>query len=154
MFGTPSVIMMLSFNGITPMEYALCVMNIRLKSDVLTTCMRQICEELAHQLSNTAKINTDLFILLICILDVNECLFPGAFHCLANRQCVDAIGTYQCEACFYGYDGPHCDQPINECALRKCQNNATCIDGPFPHDYYCNCVQGFEGNTYLFFVYQ
>jgi len=28
-----------------------------------------------------------------------------------------------------GYDGPTCENNIDDCILNTCQNNATCIDG-------------------------
>ncbi|XP_033755862.1 LOW QUALITY PROTEIN: sushi, von Willebrand factor type A, EGF and pentraxin domain-containing protein 1-like [Pecten maximus] len=80
-------------------------------------------------------------------LDVNECLSPLSNNCTRHRQCTDLIGGFECEDCRYGYQGDHCDEPINECLLGVCQNEATCSDGPFPFDFRCDCRHGYTGGS-------
>ncbi|GAB1600780.1 sushi, von Willebrand factor type A, EGF and pentraxin domain-containing protein 1-like [Argonauta hians] len=80
-------------------------------------------------------------------LDINECFFSEVFECNPHMICNDTLNGYKCSECIYGYEGPNCDKSINECHLGVCQNRATCIDGPNPHDYTCICTPNFTGRT-------
>ncbi|XP_069112079.1 sushi, von Willebrand factor type A, EGF and pentraxin domain-containing protein 1-like isoform X2 [Argopecten irradians] len=77
-------------------------------------------------------------------LDVNECL---SNDCAIHRQCIDLIGGFECKNCHYGYQGDHCDEPINECLLDVCQNEAKCSDGPLPFDFLCECRPEYTGSS-------
>ena len=40
---------------------------------------------------------------------------------------MDLKDNFKCQ-CKPGYWGHHCEKEIDECALKPCMNNATCID--------------------------
>ena len=58
--------------------------------------------------------------------------------------CLNFIGTYLCNGCPDGWEGPRCNVDIDECSLgTTCANNGVCrnIDG----DYACDCATGWTG---------
>ena len=78
--------------------------------------------------------------------DVNECADESLFQCDPNAECVNKVGTYDCQ-CLAGYDGDGktCTN-LDECALGvdSCDSNAECFDtdGSFT----CACNAGYEGD--------
>ena len=44
-----------------------------------------------------------------------------------GANCVDLKDNYLCQ-CPDGYWGKNCQLEVDECALRPCANNATCLD--------------------------
>ena len=49
-----------------------------------------------------------------------------------------------CDCTYTGFEGRHCELPINECESNPCQNGGKCMDAIF--GYKCNCENtGFEG---------
>ena len=44
-----------------------------------------------------------------------------------GANCVDLKDDYKCQ-CPAGYWGHDCEKEVNECALKPCLNNASCID--------------------------
>jgi len=48
--------------------------------------------------------------------------------------------------CVTGYNGPTCDDDIDDCFFGACKNDGRCIDGL--NTYTCNCTgTGFDGST-------
>ncbi|CAJ0580604.1 unnamed protein product, partial [Mesorhabditis spiculigera] len=67
-------------------------------------------------------------------------------HCAGGLPCDVISGICVNGACAPGYEGPNCNQDINECAtgILKCQPNANCINHVGSAE--CICAKGFEGN--------
>ncbi|KAF7287446.1 hypothetical protein GWI33_001415 [Rhynchophorus ferrugineus] len=77
-------------------------------------------------------------------LNKNEC---NSSPCKNAGTCLDMYGQYFC-LCQNGWEGPTCEQDINECARfvgtdLGCQNGGTCQN--FPGSYQCICVNGWIG---------
>ena len=70
--------------------------------------------------------------------DVNNCLDN---QCI-NGQCLDEIGFYTCQ-CFPGFNGPFCENEINECEFIPCGDNGTCEDKV--NGFTCYCTYGYTG---------
>lgn len=79
-----------------------------------------------------------------------------------GSECLDQVKDYFCQ-CFTGYEGKNCEQDINECDAKPCQNGAACLErsnrtlyelGVFTDQfgyntsggYVCRCLPGFEGD--------
>ncbi|CAI4224970.1 unnamed protein product [Auanema sp. JU1783] len=64
-----------------------------------------------------------------------------------NGKCItdSSSGEYACD-CDKGFQGLHCDDDINECALGEelCYNNGTCVNTP--GGYQCFCNKPFTGS--------
>uniref|UniRef100_A0AAR2KS92 Protein eyes shut homolog n=1 Tax=Pygocentrus nattereri TaxID=42514 RepID=A0AAR2KS92_PYGNA len=69
---------------------------------------------------------------------------PHTVQPCANRgRCFLSSGaSYSC-VCAPGWTGPNCLVNINECALHRCQNGATCVDEV--GGYSCRCDRGYTG---------
>ncbi|XP_055338186.1 protein eyes shut homolog isoform X2 [Paramacrobiotus metropolitanus] len=80
-----------------------------------------------------------------CFLQKGECSQPGEPAVCVHGQCKQINSTdYRCY-CGRGYSGIHCDYPVNECVLRPCRNNASCVNA-FPHTgFRCLCPPLFAG---------
>lgn len=48
-------------------------------------------------------------------------------------------GSFKCD-CAPGYNGPRCEQNINECISNPCQNEGTCLDDVAT--WRCICMPG------------
>ncbi|KAM4534255.1 cubilin [Odontesthes bonariensis] len=61
-----------------------------------------------------------------------------------NGQCVNTTSApgYICN-CNSGWQGPNCDQNINECTSNPCQNGGTCTDGI--NGFACTCTSQWTG---------
>ena len=78
-----------------------------------------------------------------CEINIDDC---ASGPCRNNGQCIDGINNYTCNCDDTGYEGPHCDQPIDECTRDSpCLNGGTCRDISGDQGYYCICVDGYEG---------
>ncbi len=67
----------------------------------------------------------------------SEC--SGLCNCLdASTVCDGALG---CLACPDGWDGPACDQDIDECLQNVCQQHTTCVN--IEGDFRCDCDTGY-----------
>ena len=53
---------------------------------------------------------------------------------------------YKCK-CNPGFADSECTTNVDDCAMRPCQNNATCVDGI--DDYSCFCVAQGSGGRQL-----
>ena len=75
----------------------------------------------------------------------DECT-TDAHNCNENAECINTVGTFECD-CHLGYDqdGSSC-YDVNECApgLHNCHTYANCTntEGSFV----CSCTNGFAGN--------
>ena len=65
--------------------------------------------------------------------------------CQNNGTCIDEINNYRCNCANTGFEGPHCEINIDECAIfgNPCQNNGTCND--LINEYACECHPGYDG---------
>jgi len=64
--------------------------------------------------------------------------------CMHSGTCtVDAEGLAQCDCSGTGYEGPRCEDEIDECAPSPCMNGGTCVDQV--GGYRCDCAAGYEG---------
>ncbi|KAL4609344.1 protein crumbs 2-like [Arapaima gigas] len=61
--------------------------------------------------------------------------------CLNDGTCEDMFGLYRC-TCTPGWDGKHCQNDIDDCALAPCVHG-TCHD--LVADYECKCLPGYSG---------
>ena len=58
---------------------------------------------------------------------------------------LNKIIDYTC-SCVSGYDGPTCNNNIDDCFSGACENGGQCIDGV--NSYTCDCTgTGFDGST-------
>jgi uncharacterized membrane protein len=57
--------------------------------------------------------------------------------CEHGGTCKASGASYSCK-CAPGYDGPHCENDVNECAGSPCQHGGTCTDGI--DAYTCTCT--------------
>ncbi|XP_041824165.1 cubilin [Melanotaenia boesemani] len=74
---------------------------------------------------------------------------PTSDTCQTNNPCVNGqcVSTssapgYICN-CNSGWQGPICDQNINECSSNPCQNGGTCVDGV--NGFTCTCTSQWTG---------
>ena len=73
--------------------------------------------------------------------------FACATNCQNDGRCVKKTPIdrdYYCR-CKNGFNGPHCENNIDECAGDPCENGGLCIDGVAK--FTCTCVDGYEGET-------
>jgi len=65
--------------------------------------------------------------------------------CQNGGTCTDdGSGVHTC-TCASGYNGPNCDQNIDECVSSPCQQHGTCQDAI--NAYTCVCVAGYTGTN-------
>lgn len=57
---------------------------------------------------------------------------------------MDELNGYKCE-CAAGYEGPHCETNVDDCAENPCQNGGECYDEV--DGYSCQCLEGYEGEN-------
>ncbi|XP_062856754.1 milk fat globule EGF and factor V/VIII domain containing b [Trichomycterus rosablanca] len=68
----------------------------------------------------------------------NPCKNDGI--CQARRG--DVFSGYDCK-CPKGFDGVHCQNNVNDCAIHPCQNGGSCID--LDGDFHCKCRSPYVG---------
>ncbi|XP_013065196.2 uncharacterized protein LOC106054038 isoform X1 [Biomphalaria glabrata] len=72
--------------------------------------------------------------------------------CVAQNT---TTGHYTCapstgkKICMKGWNGPNCEQDINECTSGVCQNNGTCVN--LNGDYTCQCPAAYSGKNCTIF---
>ncbi|XP_078593136.1 protein jagged-1-like isoform X1 [Branchiostoma floridae x Branchiostoma japonicum] len=71
----------------------------------------------------------------VMIISSNVCGDHG--NCISQSD-----GDFTC-ACNRGYTGTFCQENINDCAVNRCLNGATCVDGI--NSFQCVCAEGWEG---------
>lgn len=77
-----------------------------------------------------------------CDVTVNPCTF-GENPCENAAMCVPLLqGRFRCE-CQPGWDGPLCENNIDDCAELPCLLNSNCTD--LINDFSCSCPRGFTG---------
>ena len=78
-----------------------------------------------------------------CSEDIDEC--ANADWCANDAVCENSIGSFTCH-CTEGWEGPQCQQDINECeaAVNPCQNDGICTntEGSFT----CECTPQWTGD--------
>ncbi|KAL8174551.1 UNVERIFIED_CONTAM: Neurogenic locus notch protein 1 [Gekko kuhli] len=62
--------------------------------------------------------------------------------CHNGGSCSDGVNAFFCD-CQAGFQGPKCEEDINECASNPCKNGANCTD--CVNSYTCTCPSGFSG---------
>jgi len=68
----------------------------------------------------------------------------AALTCNGRGTCSDGTGTASC-VCDAGYDGPMCENDIDDCVGAPCKNGGTCVDGA--NAFSCTCSGGWTGPT-------
>ena len=61
--------------------------------------------------------------------------------CYNNVTLQDLIDDYEC-SCGEGYFGRRCENTVDRCLPKPCQNGAHCIN--LITDYNCTCLKGFD----------
>ncbi|KAG8225570.1 hypothetical protein J437_LFUL002087 [Ladona fulva] len=80
---------------------------------------------------------------ILCETNIDDC---ESNPCLNNGVCVDGMNEYTCNCTGTGFEGPHCENNVNDCAPESpCLNGAECIDAI--NDYSCNCYPGYTGKN-------
>lgn len=67
---------------------------------------------------------------------------PLSDPCHNGGSCTDGVNTAFCD-CLPGFQGPFCEEDINECASNPCRHGANCTD--CVDSYTCTCPTGFSG---------
>ncbi|KAK7501595.1 hypothetical protein BaRGS_00007026 [Batillaria attramentaria] len=83
--------------------------------------------------------------------DVNECEDGNNGGCVANSQCINTAGSYQCGDCLEGYVGDQsqgCSQEGQLCpdGTTRCSINAKCVKRRGKKGYFCQCNVGYAGD--------
>ncbi|CAH1272075.1 CRB1 [Branchiostoma lanceolatum] len=79
-----------------------------------------------------------------CEININECASVPA-PCKNGGVCTDDIFGVICDCTDTGYEGPFCQDDVNECNNDPCQNSGTCFNRP--GGFTCQCAQGWDGET-------
>ncbi|OAF65761.1 Epidermal growth factor-related protein 3, partial [Intoshia linei] len=61
-----------------------------------------------------------------------------------NGACTSSLNAYSC-SCTAGWSGKNCDEPLNICLTKTCQNSGVC--NTIFNDIYCACTTGYSGNV-------
>ncbi|CAH0396981.1 unnamed protein product [Chilo suppressalis] len=62
-----------------------------------------------------------------------------------NGHCHPLLSGYTC-LCNKGYNGVHCDVPVDYCSSNPCQHGGTCRPGDSFTDFRCECTAEYTGN--------
>lgn len=71
---------------------------------------------------------------------LSSCALPDPCH--NGGSCTDGVDVAFC-SCLPGFQGPFCEEDVNECASNPCRNGANCTD--CVASYTCTCPTGFSG---------
>ncbi|XP_065145308.1 milk fat globule EGF and factor V/VIII domain containing a [Paramisgurnus dabryanus] len=72
----------------------------------------------------------------------NPCKNDGTCEMITNSRRGDVFNEYVCK-CQPGFEGIHCQNNVNDCAIKPCKNGGLCRD--LDGDYNCQCPSPYVG---------